>query len=196
MAKRHSSKRKKRPLAGVPARSAKTQAALNPSFFRRTLTWITSNLLVVGAGAVASAIGIYQFVLPEFSEPEIHEIIAYGDNPFALHFSTKNPSRIFRMRDVTFGCQLIFAKYENGSMLTDDFFVGHSLLTEIEPGETVEYRCPVDDFLVLHTRPVSAELKVVGRYRSGAYPVEHTFESPLFSWNTDSKRWVEGRRVN
>ncbi len=145
--------------------------------------------LFAALGAIA------EFVIPQFYGPEIYQSAASADDPFALHFKVHNPSKLFGMHAVDFACWADDVKWSTGAHATDNTFAGFAPITDIDPGQTVEYRCPFEDAVKLGGTITSASVKVSGSFLS-LWIWRRTFQSPEFNWDRASRQWNEGKQIN
>jgi hypothetical protein len=158
--------------------------------WRRTLEQFVTTL-----GAVAAIIGISDTTYESLRKPEIHVPPALAADPFALRISLHNPSRWFAMKDMHYKCTGKRIVFLSGTWLESMTLDDQVVSPNIEPGHTLEYRCPFDRVIMHPGDPVVfAQLTVLVYFKTGIFDRDAISED--FTWSAESPQWTEGELVN
>jgi len=187
-------KKKRRQKAAVPTQArALIHTPTKGAFWHKLLTPL--GLLVSTVGFVGAVIGIGLAARDAWRAPEIHASPGEYENPFELRFSLYNPSTLFRMSEMRFTCELPQVLLGNENYFGGGQMNQTKLIASLEPGHTIEYRCPFNSSFYLGPTPylyavaqIKVDFKTLWKKR------ETTSEA--FTWSASTKRWIEGAWVN
>lgn len=148
------------------------------------------------ASLIVSVAGVFGLGYDALRLPEVSPPVSYSTDPFDLHFMVRNPSYLFAMRSINLECHVPSVIWARGGGIKNATFRGWMNVVDLETGESLEYRCPVNFAIVRNefTAPVSATVYITGH--SLLLGWSRSFKSHSFNWDVRSNSWIEGTLVN
>lgn len=145
------------------------------------------------AGLLATILALCYPILDALHEPEIYHPTAQIDDPFFVRFSLHNPSSIFPMTNMRIKCVLLRVQLENNMSLVG-IPIDDGTVSDIQPGQTVEYACPIHKAIDDIGQIVQTTIQIESTFKTLGY--ERITDSELFNWNMISRQWIKGEIIN
>jgi len=126
--------------------------------------------------------------------PEIRVQSAQIDDPFSIHFSSRNPSILFAHNHVRYSCSI---KTVEGPVVFRNFHIvdGTAPPVDVAPGETAQFTCVLNKLFSMPAKSVeSARIEAIISY--GTLWLTRRPAVQEFNWDAKSMQWIEGKVVN